>query len=112
MAVRAFRSDGHRPAYIIIGEDSYGFSILLRIVDQHGEAFNLTGYSAELVARHVGSRDVVLIKTLNVVDAAGGVVEYVPERDDFPGPGLYYGRIALGKADTKIETTDFPIHVF
>jgi len=112
MTVRALTSDSHRFAFLIIDEDRYGFSIKLKIVDQHGTAFNLAGYSAELVARHVGSRDVVLLKMLNVVDAEGGVVEYTPERGDFPAPGLYYARIVLGKAGTKIETTDFPIHVF
>jgi len=109
--ITALRADSQRLAYLALTNESWGRAIRLVIVDERFSPFNLTGFSVSITVQKFAAPGVLFTKPLTVIDAAGGVVEFVPDGRDFAGPGLYAARIVLENPDVRIETAEFPISV-
>jgi len=110
--ITAFRGDGHRPAHLALTSESFGRPVRLVIVTEDMGRFNLAGYDASIVVRQAREDRPLFTRPLTIVDAAGGVVEYVPDGRDYPGPGHYFARIKLKKPGVEIETAEFPITIY
>ena len=111
--ITAFRGDGQRPAYLALTADSFGRPIQLAVVTEDMGRFNLTGYTVEIAIRFVKESRPIFTKSVTVVDAVNGVVEFTPDGRDFPRPtGLYYGRFILKKEGVNIETREFPVVLY
>jgi hypothetical protein len=68
-----------------------------------GEAYDLSGATAQLVVTNANGASVTMAGTVTVTSAAGGRLEYAPVAADFATAGVYSARVKVTDSGGKIS---------